>query len=187
LAGFVESEAEDAEELFIFGAETRDAAVAVAAPDAALVDIAEQEIAGAFAGDEAFDETRAAGELDENVGGALRLAVGGEGGADRIERGRALERGEVGVAFDGSGDAEGGQAAERGERGVGLAGEGLGGGEVVEVTRRIGTEREGGGVGVAGGGEIFALVSGFGGATEVDVGRGGSKREGEKERRGEQK
>ena len=56
-----------------------------------MMDIAEQEIAGAFAGDEAFDETRAAGELDEDVGGALRLAVGGEGA--RLGPGAQLGRG----------------------------------------------------------------------------------------------
>ena len=42
LAGFIEGEAEDAEEFFIFGAVAGDAAIAVAAPDAALMDIAEK-------------------------------------------------------------------------------------------------------------------------------------------------
>ena len=104
-----------------------------------------------------------------------------------------MERGEVGVALDGGGDAEGGEAAPGSGGLVVAAREGLRGGEVMLVARRVGAEGESGRVGVAGGDEVFALIRGFGGAAEGGVGwdrlggLSGRRREGEKERRGEQK
>jgi len=134
-----------------------------------MVDIAEEEVAGAVAKGEALDEAGAARESDEQVGLALRLAVDREGAADGVEGGGALEGGEVGIAFHGRRDAEGGETAQGGEGLVGSVGEGLRGSEVVQVTRGIGAQGEGRGIGVAGGGEVFALVGGLGRAAEGGV------------------
>jgi hypothetical protein len=68
LAGFIEGEAEDAEEFFGFGSVAADAAIAVAAPDATLVSIAEEEVARAVAKRDALNDADTTWEFDEEVG-----------------------------------------------------------------------------------------------------------------------
>ena len=67
-ASIDQRKAENAEEFLVLGAVAADAAIAVAAPNATLVNIAEEEVARAVAKRDALNDADTTWEFDEEVG-----------------------------------------------------------------------------------------------------------------------